>query len=98
MKRENIKVNGVPVTVVDDAEAETADYLICLREGPSQFTDNFKGVCCHCGAPIMYRWHAPRKPKRICLECGAKLANDELRRKGVTLETTEESRKLPRDK
>jgi rRNA maturation endonuclease Nob1 len=81
-KRRTINFGGVPVTVVSDAEAETVDYLICMPDGPSEFTDNFKGVCSRCGCAIMYRWHAPRKPKRICIECGGKLATEEMQRKG----------------
>lgn len=60
---------GVPVTVVSDEEAETMDYVVCMPLGPSPFDDNFKGVCCRCGIDVMYRWHAPRMPKKICLEC-----------------------------
>jgi hypothetical protein len=86
IKGEQIEVNGVPVTLVCDADAEKADYLICMPDGPSDFTDNFKGACAHCGRPIMYRWHAPRTPTRICIDCGVKVAEKELGRKGVTLE------------
>jgi len=65
------------VKQISDAEAETVDYVVCAPDGPSPFTDNFKGTCCKCGCAVMYRWHAPRKPPKICLECVAKLAQAE---------------------
>jgi hypothetical protein len=75
MKRKKITVGGIPIEVVSDEDADKADFIVCMREGtPTPFDDNFKGVCCYCGAGIIYRWHAPRGPKKICLECMAKLA------------------------
>jgi hypothetical protein len=64
-----LKIGGFSIPVVSDDEAETCDYLVCAPWGPSPFPDNFKGVCAHCGIEIMYRWHSPRKPKRICIDC-----------------------------
>ena len=66
-----LEVGGLKIPVVSDDEAEQCDYLVCMPFGPSPFDDNLKGVCCKCGIDVMYRWHAPRKPKRICLECMA---------------------------
>ena len=58
------------VKVVSDATAERADFMVCMPwNTPSPFADNLKGVCCECGADVMYRWYAPRKPRRICLQC-----------------------------
>jgi hypothetical protein len=59
--------------VVNDEEAEEVDYVVCAPWGPSEFTDNLKGICCKCGITVMYRWHAPRKPKRICINCVVKV-------------------------
>jgi hypothetical protein len=73
-KREKITLGGVPVTVVSEAEAETVDYVVCMPDGPSKFDDNLTGFCAHCGTKIMFRWHVPRKPKKICLNCANKLA------------------------
>jgi hypothetical protein len=65
---------GMPIEVVSDEDAEKVDYLVCIPLGvPSLFTDNLKGVCCKCGVDVQYRWHAPRKPKRICIDCIVKL-------------------------
>ena len=67
-------IGDVPINVVSDEEANACDYLVCMPWGtPSPFDDNLKGICSHCGVTVMYRWHAPRKPKRICLECMLKL-------------------------
>jgi hypothetical protein len=75
--KKTANIAGVPVTIVSDQEANEMDYLVCMPDGPSQFTDNFKGVCSHCGVTVMYRWHAPRKPKRICIDCALKLPKDD---------------------
>lgn len=64
------EIAGVPVQVVSDAEADACDYLICMPwDDNSPFKDNFRGICCMCGVTVMYRWHAPRQPKRICIQC-----------------------------
>jgi hypothetical protein len=69
VKGEKKIIGGLEVTVVSDADAEKVDYVVCMPWGPSPFDDNLKGTCCKCGAAVMYRWHAPRKPKRICINC-----------------------------
>jgi hypothetical protein len=61
------------IKVISDHEAEACDFVVCGPWGPSPFEDNLKGICCKCGITVMYRWHAPRAPKRICLECAVKL-------------------------
>jgi hypothetical protein len=72
-----LKIAGLPpISVIPDEEAESCEYLVCAPWGPSPFTDNFKGACSHCGVAVMYRWHAPRKPKRICMECVVKLEDE----------------------
>jgi hypothetical protein len=60
--------------VVSDEKAEECDFLVCVpADTPSRFEDNLTGFCCKCGIKVIYRWHAPRKPKRICMECMVKL-------------------------
>lgn len=72
--RKKVEIAGLPVTIVPDEEAEQADYMICMPwETPSPFPDNLKGICCRCGIDVQYRWHAPRKPKRMCLGCWLKM-------------------------
>jgi hypothetical protein len=66
---EKVNVGGLSVEVVSNEEAEKADYVVCSPEGPSPFTDNLIGNCCKCGVKVMYRWHAPRTPKKICIFC-----------------------------
>jgi hypothetical protein len=63
-----------PIPVVSDEAAEKADFVVCVPWGtPSPFSDNLKGICSHCGIDVQYRWHAPRKPKRLCMDCFVKL-------------------------
>lgn len=58
------------IKIVSDKEAEKADYVVCMpADSPTTFTDNLTGYCCKCGVKVMYRWHAPLKPKRICVNC-----------------------------
>lgn len=58
------------IKIVDDDESEQCDFLVCTRaDFPSPFDDNLTGFCAVCGTKVQFRWHAPRKPKRICMEC-----------------------------
>lgn len=68
-----MKIGGITVKVASDEECEQMDFVVCMPEGPSPFDDNLTGFCCKCGIKVMYRWHAPRKPPRICIHCAAKL-------------------------
>ena len=76
--KKKLQLGPLKIPVVSDEEAEQCDFLVCAPFGPSPFTDNLKGTCCKCGIPVMYRWHAPRKPKRICIDC--MMAQSEVRR------------------
>jgi hypothetical protein len=61
--------------LIPDEEAETVDFLVCAAVPPSGkmlLADNFVGICCSCGTKVQYRWHAPRRPKRICMSCAVK--------------------------
>jgi len=74
MSGRKVNIRGVPVTVVSDSEAEKVDFLVCMpADTPSPFDDNLFGFCVKCGVRVMFRWHAPRKPQRICLQCATKL-------------------------
>ena len=74
MKKKQIELRGIPVTVVSDAEAEKVDYVVCMPEGsPTPFDDNLTGFCCKCGTKVIYRWHAPRTPPKICVACVGKM-------------------------
>jgi hypothetical protein len=71
---DKVKIGKVEVTIVSDADAEKVDYVICMPWGtPSPFDDNLKGTCSKCGIDVMYRWYAPRKPKKICINCLEKM-------------------------
>lgn len=68
-----VNVGGIPIEIVSDEQAENCEFLVCVpADTPSSFTDNLTGFCSHCGVKVIYRWHAPRKPKKICLECMVK--------------------------
>ncbi len=64
--------------VVSDEEAEKMDYLVCMpATAGSPFDDNLTGFCSECGVKVIFRWHAPRQPKRICIRCVPKVAERE---------------------
>jgi hypothetical protein len=70
---EKVKIGGLEVEVVSDEEAEAVDFVVCMpATTPSRFEDNLTGLCCVCGIKVIYRWHAPRKPPKICVECMTK--------------------------
>ena len=48
-----------------------------LEGTKSPFTDNLVGLCCRCGRRVIFRWHAPRNPKKICIECAPQIAKFE---------------------
>jgi hypothetical protein len=57
-------------SVVDDATAEAADFVVCARRSdPPILADNVFDTCAACGAEVQLRPTAPKRPKRICLEC-----------------------------
>jgi hypothetical protein len=64
-------INGLPVTVVSEEEAETCDVLICMRktDDPGTFKDNVEDSCSKCSHAVVMRPYAPKKPKRICMVC-----------------------------
>lgn len=64
------------IEVCTRAEAEECDYyLVCVTVGtPSPFLNNEQGQCCVCGAVVIFRPHAPVKPKRICFECAVAMS------------------------
>jgi hypothetical protein len=74
--KKQVNLMGVPITIASDKEAEECDFLVCMPVGASPFDDNLTGFCWKCGVKLMYRWHAPRKPKRICLDCMVKMEMD----------------------
>ncbi len=59
------------VRIVDDnAEGETADYVVCARlTQPLLLPDNLIDLCCRCGEAIQHRPDAPKKPPKVCLTC-----------------------------
>ncbi len=70
-----VLVGGIPFLIITDEEAETADAIMVSRRGPSPWKDNLFGKCAECRAEIMYRPHAPKTPRKICVECAEKAAD-----------------------
>lgn len=70
--RRSGRIGGVKV--VSDEEAEKADICVCMPVGPSRFNDNELGACADCGCAIMFRPTNPKKPIKVCVDCGMRRA------------------------
>jgi hypothetical protein len=70
MSADQVIIAGIPVTVVSNDEAETAQLVVCMPKGTSSpFTDNLEGECSACGCEIIFRPHVPSRPPKVCLGC-----------------------------
>jgi hypothetical protein len=66
------------IKVVSEVEAELADVVVCLPlPDPGYFPDNITGTCARCGIGIFYRPHVPILPPKVCINCAAKMAEEE---------------------
>ena len=65
------------IKVVDDATAEAADYVLCMPDGQAEyFTDDVHTQCFFCLRPIHHRPHVPKRPKKICIDCAARMPEE----------------------
>jgi transcription initiation factor IIE alpha subunit len=56
--------------IVDQDEAEEAEYYVCMRASePARFDDDLYDFCCRCGEKVRYRPHGPKIPKKVCYPC-----------------------------
>lgn len=61
------------MTPDQDQDPENVDYLVCARAvGAPAFAGNFIAACWVCGVAVEYRWDAPHRPKKICMQCAIK--------------------------
>jgi hypothetical protein len=66
-----VKIAGVNVNVVPDSVAESCDLAICADwDGPRYFPDDVRAVCAGCGKALRHRPYMPKKPMKMCMECG----------------------------
>jgi hypothetical protein len=62
----------------DDADAELADAVICVRlTSPLLLPDNLIDLCSKCGEAIQHRPHVPKRPPKICWQCVEPVAKAE---------------------
>lgn len=70
--------DNLKIGLDDEDTAERADYLVCMKATfKSPFTDNAKGHCCICGCQVIFRQSAPKRPKRVCVDCVSRTLNHE---------------------
>jgi hypothetical protein len=75
-----VRVGEFParVRVLASAEMTGGGLLLCQLwdDGPQQFLDNVKSICCRCFREVRHRPHVPAGMQKICVEClPKKLAN-----------------------
>ncbi|MGI8551149.1 MAG: hypothetical protein ACR2PL_10265 [Dehalococcoidia bacterium] len=64
-----------PITIVSDAEAEEAEFVVCMPDGQAEyFDDDVRSVCFFCNCRIHYRPHCPKKPPKVCINCMVKVS------------------------
>lgn len=69
-----ISINGVPVTIVSEEEAERiTSFVVCAPVG--YFEDDVQTVCAMCATPIVHRPSVPMAAPKICIGCAVKTAN-----------------------
>ena len=73
---DELQLTFTPLALAEDAlTAEAADMVLCIPDaGPTYFPDDVHTTCATCGTPIRHRPHVPRRPKKVCLECGSRPA------------------------
>lgn len=65
----------LPIKVVTDDEAEQSDWYVC---GSSRFTGmELVAQCFKCGETVYHSPLGPEKPKKICLKCVVKVAEEQ---------------------
>lgn len=65
-----MKIDGMEIERVSRAEAETAEFFVCLRwSDPPVLADNAMGLCSQCGTRVQHRPNGPKKPPKLCMEC-----------------------------
>jgi hypothetical protein len=72
---DKIRVAGIDVTLVSEAEAELSPICICVEwTDPPVLADNVRAACAFCHRPIQHRPSVPRKPPKVCIGCGTEWA------------------------
>ena len=70
--------------LVSREEAETVDYVVCMRDVPGEprgpLAKHF-GNCQRCLHAIYWADSAPKRPPKICVECALALAEEESAKK-----------------
>lgn len=70
MAGKSATIAGVPIRIISQDEAETLDFVVCGDAGtPTPWHDNVHTTCALCGAAIIHRPHAPKRPAKICMGC-----------------------------
>ena len=72
---DKINIAGVPIQIVSEEEAEQVDFVVCGDAGmATPWPNNIQTTCAMCGAAIIHRPHAPKRPAKICVGCAVQRA------------------------
>ena len=72
MKRKRTLIDGDDLEIhgVSSEHAETADMCVCMPwTDPPILADNLRATCADCGTALQHRPNAPKKPRKICVDC-----------------------------
>jgi hypothetical protein len=65
-----LAIDGEVTTVVSAARAEAADVCVCMPWSlPPILSDNLRATCADCGVALQHRPSAPKKPRKVCIDC-----------------------------
>jgi hypothetical protein len=67
-----ITIGGVPMRVVSMEEAEAVEAVICMRVADLPIPPVPSSIerCGACDARVWVSSTSPRRPRRLCLDCG----------------------------
>ena len=62
------------VVLVDDAEAERADFVVCsTTDGRrASYPDAIDAVCADCGLAVFHHPSVPETPPKVCVTCACR--------------------------
>jgi hypothetical protein len=59
-------------------EREDIKFVLCVpKDSERYYHDDVETECAFCGVPIIHRPFMPKTAKKICLDCGGKLSEQE---------------------
>jgi hypothetical protein len=70
--------------LVSNEEAETVDYVVCMRDVPGEPHGpmaKYFGHCNRCLHAIYWAESAPKRPPKICVDCALEMGEEKHRKR-----------------